>query len=290
MNLARGSSPPALASPAGLMRVGRKMRRHTMAHTSASLRPLDLFRLDGRVAIVSGASSGLGRRFASVLDAAGARVVVAARRRDRLEALHAELHDGLAVACDVSDSAQLDGLVEQTISRYGRIDVLVNNAGISRVVPAELDSDDSFDEVVAVNLGGTFRLTRRVAAAMLASGRPGSIVNVGSIFGSLGIGEMPQASYAASKGAVTNLTRELSAQWARKGIRVNALAPGWFLTEMTQALFDNERGRRWVRSKTPMGRAGEVAELDGALLFLASDASSYVTGQVLLVDGGWSSV
>jgi NAD(P)-dependent dehydrogenase (short-subunit alcohol dehydrogenase family) len=124
---------------------------------------------------------------------------------------------------------------------------------------------------------------------MLAAGR-GAIVNVASILGLVGVGQIPQASYAASKGGVVNLTRELAAQWARRGVRVNALAPAWFPTEMTEALFADEASRKWVRTRTPMGRAGRVEELVGPALFLASDASSYVTGHTLVVDGGWTAI
>jgi NAD(P)-dependent dehydrogenase (short-subunit alcohol dehydrogenase family) len=143
--------------------------------------------------------------------------------------------------------------------------------------------------VIEVNLIAQFALAQLAGQSMLARGS-GSIINVGSVLGMVGVGQMPQASYTASKAGVHNLTRELAAQWARRGVRVNAIAPGWFRTDMTEGLFTNEKALSWLRRKVPMGRGGEDGELDGLLLYLASDASSYVTGQVIAVDGGFTAV
>jgi NAD(P)-dependent dehydrogenase (short-subunit alcohol dehydrogenase family) len=250
-----------------------------------------LFDLRGRVAVVTGASAGLGVGLARGLAAAGARLVLAARRAEALEALAEKLRadgvEAVAVPCDVSREDQVDALVERTLERFGRCDVLVNNAGITEIVPAEEETLETFQRVIAVNLVGVFLCSQRFGRVMLQQGS-GSIVNVASVLGVVGAGQIPQASYVASKGAVVNLTRELAAQWARRGVRVNALAPGWFASEMTAHMFQDDRSMRWLRGRAPMGRGGDEHELVGPLLFLASEAASYVTGQTLVVDGGWT--
>jgi NAD(P)-dependent dehydrogenase (short-subunit alcohol dehydrogenase family) len=252
--------------------------------------PLDAFRLDGRVAIITGASSGIGARAAAVLHDAGASVVLAARRTDRIEALAHQMGDrALAVTVDVADDASVDALVARTLDHFGAIDIVVNNAGFGEPAAAENEPREQFRKTIAVNLVGPFVLTQAVAGHMLERGS-GSVVNVASTLGFVGAGRVTSASYCASKGGLINLTRELAAQWARRGVRVNALAPGWFETEMTADFFADEGGHAWIRRNTPMGRGGRENELDGALLFLASDASSFVTGQVIVVDGGWTAV
>ena len=256
-----------------------------------TLDPLSQFKLDGKVAVVTGASSGLGARFAKVLDGAGAKVVLAARRLDRLESLAAELGDAHPVRCDLTDAGAPAALVAAACERYGRVDILVNNAGVSEPVPALEETTDRFRSTVELNLVAPFETAREAAKAMIEGGDGGSIVNIASLWGLVGVGQIPEAAYAASKGGLVNLTRELAAQWARKGVRVNAIAPGWFPSEMTEGrMFGDEKAERWMRQRTPMGRGGREHELDGALLFLASAASAFVTGQVVPVDGGWTSV
>ena len=250
---------------------------------------MDLFSLEGRTAIVTGASSGIGVQMARALHGAGANVVLAARRVDRLKSLADELERSLPVACDVADDNNLDDLVEATMDTYGRIDVLVNNAGTGAPHPALEEPLDEFRNTIAVNLTATFALCQKAGRHMAAAGQ-GSIVNVASILGMVGAGVFSSASYTSSKGAVIQLTRDLAAQWATQGLRVNALAPGWFASEMTAVMFEDERAMKLVQRKTPMRRHGEPGELDGALIFLASDASSFVTGQVIAVDGGWTAI
>lgn len=238
----------------------------------------DLFSLAGKTAVVTGASSGLGARFATVLSEAGATVFAAARRVDRL----LELGVGV-IGCDVSIEEDRVRLAETVVAETGRFDILVNNAGAPGEPQASKETSDSFASVLAVNLVAPFHL------AQLMVERGGSVVvNVASILGLVSAAPLGGASYAASKAGLIGLTRELAGQWGGAGVRVNALAPGWFRTEMTEDLFSDERSRRWVDRNTMLNRGGEAGELDGALLFLASDASSYCTGQVMVVDGGWT--
>ena len=247
-----------------------------------------MFSLDGRVAIVTGASGGLGARFAKVLHDAGASVMGAARRVDRLEALAGDLERFTPVACDVSDDDALAALVDATVAAHERVDVLVNNAGISDAQDAAEGEDPArFRSVIDVNLNAAFVLSTLCARFMLEEGA-GSIVNISSVHGLVAAAPNKQAAYVASKSGLVGLTRELACQWATRGVRVNAIAPGYFASELTEEMFAAESGMAWITRNTPMRRPGESHELDGALLFLASDASSYVTGQVLAVDGGFT--
>jgi NAD(P)-dependent dehydrogenase (short-subunit alcohol dehydrogenase family) len=235
----------------------------------------------------------MGVCFAGALAAAGARVVVAARRIERLQDLVREIEGAggaaHAVACDVSREDEVEALVRETQRAFGPAEVLVNNAGFTTVVAAEEQDLADWRAHLDVNLTGVFLCAQRFGREMLAAGS-GTIVNVASVLGLVASGQIRQAAYAASKGGVVNLTRELAAQWARRGVRVNALAPGWFPTEMTADMFGDERSLTWMRGRTPLGRGGQLEELVGPLLFLASDASSFVTGHVLTVDGGWTIV
>ena len=253
----------------------------------STLDPLALFRLDGRVAIVTGASSGLGERFARVLHAVGAQVVVTARRRDRLEALVDELPGAIAIDGDVGVETDRERLVGETVERFGAVHVLVNNAGIGRKVAVEDEELDTFRRAMEVNVTAIWHLSKLCAPSMIASGG-GSIVNVASMLGHVGATPVKQAHYCASKGAVVNLTRELALQWARKGVRVNALCPGWFPSEMTAGMDTDEGSQAFIRANTPLQRMGHEHELDGALLLLAAPAGGFLTGQSLLVDGGWT--
>jgi NAD(P)-dependent dehydrogenase (short-subunit alcohol dehydrogenase family) len=246
---------------------------------------LDRFRLDGKAAIVTGASSGLGVDFAVALAEAGADVTICARRVDRLQETKAKVEATgrrcLAVEADVTSVEDCTAVVQGTMEEFGRVDVLVNNAGIGTAVPATRETPEEFRQVIDINLNGTYWMAQACGRVML----PGSsIINIGSVLGSTTAG-LPQAAYGASKAAIIGLTRDLAQQWTgRKGIRVNALAPGFFTSEMTDAYPDGYLDQMMWR--VPANRVGKGPELAAAAVFLASDAASYVTGVLLPVDGG----
>jgi NAD(P)-dependent dehydrogenase (short-subunit alcohol dehydrogenase family) len=246
---------------------------------------LNRFRLDGQVAIVTGASSGFGVAFARALAEAGADIALGARRRERLDATRALVEDAgrkaIVMPTDVSDPAACQALVDTTVAELGRLDVLINNAGIGAAVPAVRESPEEFQAVMDVNLNGCYWMAQAAARAMTDGG---AIVNIASIAAIRSLG-LPQAAYTASKGGLVALTRDLAQQWTgRRGIRVNAVLPGLFETEMTGDFFDTKIGGQLPL--VPMGRGGRPDELAAAVLFLASEAASYVTGAALIVDGG----
>lgn len=248
----------------------------------------DLFSVEGKVAIVTGASAGLGRRFAEVLADRGAQVVVAARRLDKLEDLANSNPLIVAQQCDVTSEADRSALVATTVERFGFVDILVNNAGAGVSYPAIEEPLESWQHTLELNLTSVFDLSRLVARCSIEQGRPSSIINMASILGLVAAYPIPNASYAATKAAVVNLTRELGCQWAKDGVRVNAMAPGYFPSEFMGDHEGEAKTVAFLERSTPMGRMGRSGELDGALLFLASDASSYCTGMTLVVDGGWT--
>lgn len=248
---------------------------------------LDLFRMDGRVVLVTGASSGLGVGFAEAVAQAGADVVLAARRADRLESTAEKVRAlgrrALSVPTDVSDPDQCAALVSAAMDEFGRVDVLVNNAGVGTAVPAGRESPEEFRRVIDLNLNGVYWAAQAAGRVM----KPGSsIVNVSSVLAITTAG-LPQAAYSASKAALLGLTRDLAQQWgARRGIRVNALAPGFFATEMTDQYDEDYLSK--MQERIVLKRVGQLPEISAALLWLASDASSYVTGQTIVVDGGFT--
>jgi NAD(P)-dependent dehydrogenase (short-subunit alcohol dehydrogenase family) len=248
---------------------------------------LDRFKLDGRVAIVAGASSGLGEGVAVALAEAGARVAVVARREDRLKEL-AEDIGGYPVACDLLDSGALATVVPRVVAELGPPEILVTAAGhyFSRE-GAESEPLDAIRRTLDLNLIAPLRLAQDVFPHMVAAGR-GSIVTISSISGRAGIPGIPQASYAASKLGLSGLTAELAVQWARHSIRVNTIAPGFFRSELTDAMYTSERSMAWLRRNTPLPMDGGVDDFLGAALWLASDAGQYVTGQTIVIDGGWT--
>jgi NAD(P)-dependent dehydrogenase (short-subunit alcohol dehydrogenase family) len=243
-------------------------------------------RVDGRVAVVTGASTGLGERFARVLNAAGASLVLGARRAQPLTELAAGLRDALVVPGDIRDPQHRADLVAAALDRFGRIDILVNNAGIAASGPAEDESPETIRDLFDTNAIALYALTQLIGRHMLDRGR-GCIVNVASPSATTSLDRYPLAGYAASKGAVLALTRELAAQWAGRGVRVNALSPCFFPSNTSGWLQDPDQVD-WISRRAPIGRPPRPEELDGPLLFLVGDASTYITGQNLVVDGGWT--
>ncbi|MBZ9761072.1 glucose 1-dehydrogenase [Mesorhizobium sp. CA8] len=250
-----------------------------------------LFGLEGRHAFVTGASRGLGLAFAEALAAAGARVTIGGRKADELKAAGDRLRaDGYTVAeaeIDVTDTQSVDAAIAASEAGTGPIDILVNNAGIQRRAPLETVSDADWDALMATNLDGVFKVSRAAVKGMISRCR-GVIINVSSVQSVLARPSI--APYAASKGAITMLTKSMAGEWGQHGVRVNAIAPGYFKTELNSALVADEKFSTWLTGRTPMRRWGAVEELAGAAVFLASDAASFVTGQTLLVDGGITSV
>ena len=250
-----------------------------------------LFSLEGRHAFITGASRGLGLAFATALAGAGARVTLGGRKADELKAagdrLRADGHDVAETIIDVTDTRSVDEAIASVQTGIGPIDVLVNNAGIQRRAPLETFSDADWDALMATNLDGVFKVSRAVVKGMIAR-RKGVIINVSSVQSARARPSL--APYAASTGAMTMLTKSMAGEWGQHGVRVNAIAPGYFKTELNAALIADETFSTWLTGRTPMRRWGDVGELAGAAVFLASDAASFVTGQTLLVDGGITSV
>ncbi|NND48906.1 MAG: SDR family oxidoreductase [Rhizobiales bacterium] len=261
------------------------------ANDAAGLGARELFSLKGRTALVTGASSGLGRDFAAMLAANGARVVIAARRRERLEALAGEIEqaggEALAAAMDVEDAASIAAAFDQAEARFGTVDVLINNAGTATDGPV-LDIDMAeWRQVMSINLDAVLAVSQEAARRMADARTGGSIVNIASILG-LEV-KKGVAAYAVSKAGVVQLTKALALELARYKIRVNAIAPGYVETDMNRGYLQSEAGQQMI-SQFPQRRTGEARELCGAVLLLASDAGSYMTGSVIAADGGQSLV
>ncbi len=246
-----------------------------------------LFDMEGRVAIVTGASSGLGEGIARALADAGARVAVVGRRGERLRQLASEI-GGHAAGADLLDDEQLGQVVPGVVAALGPPEILVNAAGNKfSDERAEDEPLEAILETLTLNLVAPFRLAQQVHPHMVVKGR-GSILNISSVSGRVGIPSIPQASYAASKMGLSGLTAELAVQWAPQSIRVNTVAPGFFRSDMTQSLYDSERGRAWLQRNIPLPYDGTVDDFVGTVLCLVSDAGRYITGQTIVVDGGWT--
>lgn len=249
-----------------------------------------MFNLKGKTAIVTGASSGLGIVFAEALAEMGANLELAARRIEKLNEVASSLKPLSAKArpfqCDVTKQEEVQSLIDDTVKTFGRLDIIINNAGVAAISPATDISVEEWNKVVSVNLTGAF-LCARTAAKQMIKQRSGKIVNIASIYGAVG-DVFPASPYYATKGAVINMTRDLAVEWAPHNINVNAIAPGFFPSEMTEAMFQDPEYLEYIRKQTPLGRPGNPQDLKGAVVYLSSSASDYVTGQTIFVDGGWT--
>ena len=253
------------------------------------------FDLTGQVAVVSGCSTGLGVQMAKALASQGAKVVAIARRQNLIDDVAEELAkeygvETLAVKCDITDTDRVNAAVDQVVERFGRIDILINNAGTGAVAPAEDITDEQFYNEVNIDMFGSFRLARAVAKKAMIPAGYGRIINIASMYGLVGNKVAPCSPYHAAKGGVVNLTRGLAAEWGKYGITVNAICPGYFYSPLTKETLDSDFFQQNAQTMIPLSRYGNEGELDTAALFLSSPASTYVTGVILPVDGGYTSM
>jgi gluconate 5-dehydrogenase len=254
-----------------------------------------LFDLSGKVALVTGCSSGLGVQMAKALAKQGANLVIIARRYDKLLEVQQEIESAtgvkvLPIQCDITNTAAVDKMVEDAIEKMGHIDIVVNNAGTGAVAPAEDITDAQFENEMQIDLFGTFRVARAVAKKSMIPNGYGRVINIASMYGLVGNKIAPASPYHAAKGGVVNLTRALAAEWGKYGITVNTICPGYFITPLTKETLESEYFANYAKTVIPMERYGHEGELDSAVVFLASNASTYVTGVALPVDGGYTCV
>ena len=254
-----------------------------------------MFDLSGRVALVTGCSGGLGVQMAKALAKQGADLVIIARRYEKLVEVKQAIEDEcgvkvLPLKCDITDTQAVDAMVDEAIRSFGKIDIVVNNAGTGAVAPAEDISDEQFMNEVQIDLFGTFRVARAVAKKSMIDARYGRIINIASMYGLVGNKIAPASPYHAAKGGVVNMTRALAAEWGKYGITVNTICPGYFITPLTEETLRSEYFTNYAKTVIPMERYGEEGELDAAVVFLAAEESRYVTGVALPVDGGYTCV
>ena len=253
------------------------------------------FDLKGQVAIVTGCSTGIGVQMAKALASQGATVVALARRKDKIEAVAQEIAetykvDTLAVQCDITDTEKVNAAVDEVLAKFGRIDIVINNAGTGGVTPAEDVPDEMFQNEMKIDLFGTFKVARAVAKKAMIPAKYGRIINIASMYGLVGNKICGSAPYHAAKGGVVNLTRALASEWGKYGITVNSICPGYFYTPLTKETLDSDFFQQNAKTMIPLERYGNEGELDTAAIFLSSPASSYVTGIALPVDGGYTAM
>lgn len=251
------------------------------------------FDLSGQVALVTGCSTGLGVQMAKALANQGAKIVALARRKEMVDAVAAEITkefgvEAIGISCDITDTDRVNAAVDEILAKFGRIDILINNAGTGAIAPAEDITDAQFNGELNVDLGGTFKVSRAVAKKAMLPAKYGRIINIASMYGLVGNKVAGCAPYHAAKGGVVNLTRALASEWSSKGINVNAICPGYFYTPLTKETLDSDFFQQNARTMIPAERYGNEGELDTAAIFLASPASSYVTGIMVPVDGGYT--
>ena len=251
------------------------------------------FDLKGQVAIVTGCSTGLGVQMAKALANQGCNIVAIARRQEMLDKVAAEIKaeygvDALALRCDITDTEMVNETVKKALEHFGRIDILINNAGTGAVAPAEDITDEQFESELNIDLLGSFKVARAVAKFAMIPAKYGRIINIASMYGLVGNKIAGSSPYHAAKGGVVNLTRALAAEWGKYGITVNSICPGYFYTDLTRDTLNSDFFQQNAKTMIPLERYGEEGELDSAALFLASSASSYVTGVNLPVDGGYT--
>ena len=253
------------------------------------------FDLKGQVAVVTGCSTGLGVQMAKALANQGAKIVAIARRKEKIDAVADEINkefgvETLAIQCDITDTAKVDSAVDEVLAKFGRIDIVINNAGTGAVAPAEDISDDQFYNEINIDLFGSFHVARAVAKKAMIPAKYGRVINIASMYGLVGNKVAPCSPYHAAKGGVVNMTRGLAAEWGKYGITVNAICPGYFYSPLTKETLDSDFFQSNAQTMIPLSRYGNEGELDTAAIFLSSPASSYVTGVILPVDGGYTAM
>lgn len=256
---------------------------------------MNYFDLKGRVAVVTGASTGLGVQMAKALANQGANIVALARRENLVKEVAASIEKdygvkAIGISCDITSTEQVEAAIDEVMRVFGRIDILINNAGTGAVAPAENITDEQFEHEMQIDLFGSFKVARSVASKAMLKAGFGRIINIASMYGLVGNKIAPASPYHAAKGGVVNLTRALAAEWGDKGITVNAICPGYFETPLTKETLDSEFFQNYAKTMIPEARYGKEGELDTAAIFLSSPLSSYVNGVILPVDGGYTAM